>query len=222
MSIQIPVSKIEMPDSFEEYAMPIMNILRDKLVLTGSLSLKLLGVPSVRKELKYSDFDFGLKAPLTADEFSHFKDFFELQSNFEQQEEYDAETENREPRAYTAENELENKLITLKKVKHSSKNKQDVIYKMDIFNFDYISFKDIIDIDYKGYIIPVVHPGITIAYKTKYAFRNQNYKHYEDLKYIIERFIPYNNMMHKLWESKNYKRTITGEGAVHFFNEGKF
>jgi hypothetical protein len=49
MKIQIPVSKIKMPTNFEEYAIPIMNILKDKLVLTGSLSLRLLGVPFARK-----------------------------------------------------------------------------------------------------------------------------------------------------------------------------
>ena len=86
MEVQIPVSKVEMPANFEEYVIPLMSILRDKLVLTGSLSLKLLGIPSMRKELKNSDFDFGLKAPLTVEEFIHFKDFFELESNFEEQE----------------------------------------------------------------------------------------------------------------------------------------
>jgi hypothetical protein len=216
MVIQIPVSEIEMPSNFEEYAIPIMNILKDKLVLTGSLSLKLLGVPFARKELKSSDFDFGLRAPLTIDEFVHFKDFFELQSNFEDQEKYNAEDEKREPRPYTPEIELINKLITLKKVKFNSDNGIDLIYKMDIFNYDYILPKDIIEIEYKGYIIPVIHPGITISYKAKYAFRNHQTKHYDDFKHLIENFQQYNNIIIKLWENQAYKRTIVDEGVISF------
>lgn len=216
MVIQTPVSKIEMPSNFEEYVIPIMNILKDKLVLTGSLSLRLLGVPFIRKELKSSDFDFGLRAPLTIDEFVHFKDFFELQSNFEDQEKYNAEDENREPRPYTPEIELSNRLITLKKIKYNSDNGLDLVYKMDIFNCDYMLPKDIIGIEYKGYTIPVVHPGITISYKTKYAFRNHHHKHYEDLKHLIENYKQYNNIIIKLWENQTYKRTIENEGIISF------
>ena len=216
MKIQIPVSEIEMPTNFEEYVIPIMNILKDKLVLTGSLSLKLLGVPFTRRGLKNSDFDFGLRAPLTIDEFIHFKDFLELQSNFEEQEKYSAEDEEREPRPYTPEIELSNRLITLKRIKHNPDNSIDLIYKMDIFNCDYMLPKDIIEIKYKEYTIPVVHPGVTISYKAKYAFRNQHQKHYEDLKHLIEHSNTYNNIAIKLWENQTYKRTIVSEGVVSF------
>ena len=216
MVIQTPISKIEMPSNFEEYAIPVINILKDKLVLTGSLSLKLLGVPFARKELKSSDFDFGLRAPLTVDEFVHFKDFFELHSNFEEQERYSAEDEEREPRPHTPEIELSNRLITLKKVKYNSDNGLDLVYKIDIFNCDYMLSKDIIEIEYKGYIIPVVHPGITISYKAKYAFRNYHTKHYNDFKHLIENFQQYSSIINKLWENQTYKRTIVDEGVISF------
>jgi hypothetical protein len=90
---------------------------------------------------------------------------------------------------------------------------------MDIFNFDYILPVDIMDVEYKGYTISVAHPGITISYKAKYAFRNQNYKHYEDLKHLIKNFQKYHDLLVPLWENKDCKRTIVDEGVVSYKRE---
>lgn len=221
--IKHPVSKIEMPDDFNHLALPMMSFLRDKLVLTGSLSLKLLGIPIRRKNFDSSDFDFGLKAPLTVDEFVHFKDFFELESNYEQMEEYDAMVEQRDPKPYTPENELENRLIRLTKrvlVTDPKTNRQyEKTIKIDIFNFDYMLPRDIIQINYSNFLLSIIHPSVTISYKSKYAFQQSNGqydKHCDDLKFLLEHFQKYRSTVIQLWENMFYDRTIVSEGVIEF------
>lgn len=219
-----PVSRIPMPSIFNEHAASMISFTGGNLVLTGSLSLKLLGIP-LNREVKNSDFDFALKRSFTEDEYLHFKDFFGLESNAEEIEKYNAESEGRDPVPISISEELENRLITLKKVIRRADGSSYTAFKMDIFNFDYLKDKDIIDITLKDTFatIPVAHPAVTISYKAKYAFQHMygNYhKHFDDIKYLIENFTKYRRTIIPLWENRYHQRYVDSEGVIDFTPQG--
>ena len=59
---------------FEKYILPMLSM-NDKFVLTGSLSLKLMGFEPMDK---VGDFDFGLLDTFTEEEYVALKNFFQL------------------------------------------------------------------------------------------------------------------------------------------------
>jgi hypothetical protein len=62
-------------------------------------------------------------------------------------------------------------------------------YKIDIFNQKLVGKSNIVQTEYQGAMINMVHPSYCIAAKAKYAFDPRvkaSYKHLADLKEIME------------------------------------
>lgn len=154
----------------------------DKLILTGSTSLCLVGVMGQRGS---SDIDLCLTSPLTVDELSHIKDFLGL--DYREPVEYrgDFTWENT---AKDTESILKQGIIQLVK---QSPDWPVYDYKIDIFNDFFIKEEDVRLFEYKGQKIPISLPHISLMKKAKYAFdyrssRSSQEKHLNDLKRIID------------------------------------
>ena len=65
-------------DSFLNYILPILSM-NNKLLLTGSLSLKLLGFEPLDK---VGDFDLALQDNLTEEDYLNIKNFFSMRATF--------------------------------------------------------------------------------------------------------------------------------------------
>jgi len=178
-----------LPERLDKVVLPLMSF-TNKLVLGGSTALYMMG--AMKREPQ--DLDFSLKERLTTSELGHIVDFFNL--NYELTgEDYKFEEDDIgggdmvavEP---TIETVLKRDLIQLY---HYVKDKDMDIdvpnYKVDIFNQKLVGKNNIVQVEYQGVVINMVHPSYCIAAKAKYAFDPRikaSYKHLADLKQIME------------------------------------
>jgi hypothetical protein len=194
---QIQYRLNKLPDSIESIVLPILSF-SNKLILTGTSSLYVLGVfqrhPSGYHESKIiGDVDFTLREPLTLEEYLHIKDFFGLKALGEKECEYSQGFEPImgdpvEPPVFDPNEEIKRRIIQLKKYDTEGNE----IYKVDIFNKEYINEGDILllPLPHVAYNIQIQHPSITWSHKTKLALdprvsTEHNYKHSNDLKLLL-------------------------------------
>ena len=156
----------------------------NKLVLGGSTALYMIG--AMKREPQ--DLDISLKERLTHSELSHIIDFFnlnyELTNDDYKFEEDDFGGGNMVANEPTVETVLNRELIQLYHMK------DDIVdYKIDIFNQKIVGKRNIMQVNYQGAVLNMVHPSYSIAAKAKYAFDPRikaSYKHIADLKQIME------------------------------------
>jgi hypothetical protein len=172
-----------LPERLDKIVLPLMSF-TNKLVLGGSTALYMIG--AMKREPQ--DLDFSLKERLTPSELSHIIDFFNL--NYElTRDDYKFEEDDfgggnmiaTEP---TVETVLNRDLIQLYRMKDDY-----VDYKIDIFNQKLVGKSNIMQVNYQGAVLNMVHPSYCIAAKAKYAFDPRikaSYKHIADLKQIME------------------------------------
>jgi hypothetical protein len=143
-----------------KYILPILAM-NDKFVLTGSLSLKLLGFEPIGK---VGDIDIGLSASLTEEEWTTLKNFFGLVSSKSEMYNNDSkQTIKFDPNAriwqfYKEWNEPAGGELMVQ-----------VSFKMDIFNDETLRKKDIIEVYLGDFPIKLIHPSITYSYRMRYA-----------------------------------------------------
>ncbi len=181
---------------YEQFILPYFT-LSDKVVLGGSLAMKMLGLMEFEETLRQPDLDFSLTEPLTQQELSIIVDFFNLI--------------NRDENPYKPEGHIvDEKLLKqdlllftkLEEVEIMDSNLQpsgykQLIqrYKIDFFNHTYLSKRDYLPITYKTHDdqtwgIKLTHPSIILAAKAKYAFDvrvGKQFKHWEDLEELFHR-----------------------------------
>ena len=177
---------------FEKYILPMMAM-NDKFVLTGSLSLKLLGFEPMDK---IGDFDFGLLDTFTEEEWSSLKNFFGLVSHQSEMYEYtekDYLNKKFDPKAH---------LWQFYKSWSESTDNPDidrhVEFKMDIFNDEIIRKKDIITVYYDEFPVRLVHPSITLSYRMRYALdvrSSTTFKYWEKMKAFMDNAKSYYNQI---------------------------
>jgi len=148
---------------FREYILPMLAM-NNKFILTGSLSLKLLGFEPMDE---IGDFDFGLTDTFTEDEYNTLKNFFGLKDR-KGDNEYSFEAES---------NGFDSKAHMWPFIKHIYEGNEDNnelfrpanILKIDIFNDEIIRPRDIIKVYFENFEIKLVHPSITWSYRMRYA-----------------------------------------------------
>jgi len=171
---------IDTKEILDKYVLPIMAM-NEKFVLTGSLSLKLLGFEPIDK---VGDIDIGLLEPFTEEEWTTLKNFFGLSTS--QSEMYDGaskDTPKFDPKAHL-----------WKFYKHWSVDAGDnlmreVTFKMDVFNDEILRKKDIITVYLNDFPIRLIHPSITYSYRIRYALDVRGgtaYKYWERMKSFMD------------------------------------
>jgi hypothetical protein len=170
-----------------------MLAMNDKFVLTGSLSLKLLGFESIDK---IGDFDFGLLDTFTEEEWLSLKNFFNLASN--QSESYGGDPTNApkfDPKAHLWQFYKQwSEPVT-------EELSRPVGFKMDIFNDEIIRKRDIITVYYDEFPVRLVHPSITLSYRMRYALdirSTTTFKYWEKMKLFMDNAKLYYNQIRSI------------------------
>lgn len=190
---------------FEKYILPMLSM-NDKFILTGSLSLKLLGF---EKMDDIGDFDFGLLEEFNEEEYQALKNFFQLTDTAHG---YDFE-EDKEP-SFDPNAHL---WQFIKEWKEENENGEDKYshFKLDIFNDEIIRKRDIININYDEFPIKLVHPSITLSYRMRYALDIRSataFKYWNKMKTFIDDAKPYYNQLRLI--SKMIARTTEHNANV--------
>lgn len=147
-------------EAFEKYLLPLLAM-NDKFVLTGSLSLKLLGFEPLDR---VGDFDIGLTSKFTEEEYNTIKNFFGFYSSYG--ERYGDELTSKKefnPDAHLWQ------LGKAWSVPEDDMLQRSVEVKIDIFNDEMLRKKDIIEIWFDDFPIRLIHPSITYSYRMRYA-----------------------------------------------------
>ena len=182
--------------AYEQFILPYFS-LSDKVVLGGSLAMKMLGLMDFKEENRQPDLDFSLTESLTKQELSTIVDFFNLKNRDENPY---------RPEGHIVDDELLKQdlllFIKLEEVEIMDMNGQSSgytitaqKYKVDFFNHAYLKERDFIPVKYKTHNgdtidIKLTHPSIILAAKAKYAFDTRvgkQFKHWEDLEELFHR-----------------------------------
>ncbi len=175
---------------FDKYILPMLAM-NDKLCLTGSLSLKLLGFEPMEK---VGDFDLGLTEEFTEDDYNSIKIFFGLR---DAKEGYSwEEDEKRIPKF----NPKSHMWQLYKEWIEKNNNGKDInmYFKMDIFSDEMIRKKDIISVFWDDFEIKMVHPSITLSYRMRYALDSRSstsYKYWKRMDEFMKDAKPYYNLL---------------------------
>lgn len=177
-----------LPEKYEDIILPLMNV-NSKLVLGGSLALYILDIMEYDFTNRKPDLDFSLLEPLTIEELTSIKDFFNLQYKIGYND-YDVIDEN------STEDEIK-KTIKIKSLEYFLKkdliqldklnNENQTEYTVDFFNSTYLPKKELVITDYKGFELRLSHPSYILSHKSKYAYDNRvgkQFKHFQDLQKI--------------------------------------
>lgn len=196
---QVDLPKID--PYYENFLKTALNI-QPKLIITGTLGLKLCGL---FEEREVGDLDFNLTESLTEDEVLVFKDFFELTPSLGMHGYNLKQKEEKIKEIWSAKKALENPLlIQFKKYPKSKKdNTLDKIYKIDIFTKGGLSKKNILLLNVKfsdGTVIPckVTYPPIILSHKARLAFDPQAREHRKHYYDIIKNVMGDENYMNKV------------------------
>lgn len=193
-------AKDHLKEIFEKFILPMLAM-NDKFVLTGSLSLKLLGFEPIEA---VGDFDFGLSGEFTEDDYNNIKGFFDLHDM--------AQGYNRDlfPPDITPKYKFNPKahMWQFSKTWDDEDSKPDNLglvnqhyFKLDIFNDEIIRKKDIITIYYDNFEVRLLHPSITYSYRMRYALDNRSstaFKYWERMKSFMDNAKEYYNKIRKI------------------------
>ena len=178
---------------FEKYIIPMLSM-NDKFVLTGSLSLKLMGFEPMDK---VGDFDFGLLDTFTEEEYVALKNFFQLSdlSNG-----YGQESESPKTPKFNSKDHMWQFSKQWSEPTDDELQKE-LFFKMDIFNDEILRKRDIITIYYDEFPVRVVHPSVTLSYRMRYALdirSSQTFKYWEKMKVFMDNAKSYYNQIRSI------------------------
>jgi hypothetical protein len=179
---------------FDKYVLPMLAM-NDKFVLTGSLSLKLLGFEPIDR---VGDIDIGLLSPFTEEEWTTLKNFFGLQST-------QSEMYNTDP---TQAPKFDPNAHMWQFYKQWSEPVDDELmrtidFKMDIFNDEMLRKKDIIEVYLGDFPVRLVHPSITYSYRMRYALdvrTSKTFKYWEQMMDRMKNAKSYYNMIRAIYK----------------------
>jgi len=175
--------------SFEKFILPMLAM-NNKICLTGSLSLKLLGFEPMEK---VGDFDLGLTEVFTEEDYNSIKNFFDLNDSTRG---YSWEEE-KKPFTFDPNAKMWQFTKTLEEPVDSDLNK-NMFFKIDIFNDEIIRKKDIISVFFDDFEIQLVHPSITLSYRMRYALDSRSstsYKYWKRMDSFMKDAKPYYNLL---------------------------
>lgn len=174
---------------FEKHILPMLAM-NDKFLLTGSLSLKLLGFEPIDN---VGDFDFALLSKFTEEDYHNTKNFFGLRDNINDSNYGDVPS-----KPFTF--DLNAHLWQFSKSWGEPTDDPDInksmFFKLDIFNDEIIRKKDIITVYYDDFPIRLVHPSITLSYRMRYALDVRGttaFKYWEKMKGLMDNAKSYYN-----------------------------
>ena len=178
---------------FEKYILPMLSM-NDKFVLTGSLSLKLMGFEPMDK---VGDFDFGLLDTFTEEEYVALKNFFQLSdlSNG-----YGQESESPKTPKFNSKDHMWQFSKQWSEPTDDELQKE-LFFKMDIFNDEILRKRDIITIYYDEFPVRLVHPSVTLSYRMRYALdirSSQTFKYWEKMKVFMDNAKSYYNQIRSI------------------------
>lgn len=178
---------------FEKYILPMLAM-NDKFVLTGSLSLKLMGFEPMDI---VGDFDFGLLDTFTEEEYVALKNFFQLSdsSNGYGWEAESPKTPKFDPKAHMWQ------LSKRWSEPVDAEVQRTLFFKMDIFNDEILRKRDIITVYYDEFPIRLVHPSVTLSYRMRYALdirSSTTFKYWEKMKAFMDNAKSYYNQIRSI------------------------
>lgn len=176
-------------EAFEKYLLPLLAMC-DKFVLTGSLSLKLLGLEQLDT---VGDFDLGLLDKFTEDDYNNIKNFFGFHDV--------AHGYHRDvlPPDITPKPSFypEARLWQFSKSWDHDSTDMPTLAKyirIDIFNDEKLRKKDIIEVYFDDFPIRLIHPSITYSYRMRYALDQRgstSFKYWERMVDFMKDAKPY-------------------------------
>jgi hypothetical protein len=174
---------------FEKYILPMLAM-NNKFILTGSLSLKLLGFEPIEG---VGDFDLALLDKFTEEDYHNIKNFFGLHDNI-----HDNNYGNVSDKPFVF--DLKARLWQFSKSWAESTDNPDInksmFFKLDIFNDEIIRERDTITVYYDEFPIKLVHPSITLSYRMRYALDVRGataFKYWEKMKVLMDNAKSYYN-----------------------------
>ena len=185
---------------FDKYILPMLAM-NDKFVLTGSLSLKLLGFEPIDR---VGDIDIGLLSPFTEEEWTTLKNFFGLMST-------QSEMYNTDP-TYAPKFDPNAHMWQFYKTWNESSPvngpvgdelQREVGFKMDIFNDEMLRKKDIIEVYLGDFPVRLIHPSITYSYRMRYALdvrTSKTFKYWEQMMDRMKNAKSYYNMIRAIYK----------------------
>jgi hypothetical protein len=197
---------------FEKYILPMLAM-NEKFVLTGSLSLKLLGFEPMDK---VGDFDFGLLDTFTEEEYVSLKNFFGLHDTTHG---YGREQFHQD---ITPKPEFYPKAHMWQFSKRWSEPvdadlAKELFFKMDIFNDEMLRKKDIITVYYDEFPVRLIHPSITLSYRMRYALdvrSSTTFKYWEKMKVFMDNAKSYYNQIRAIgkMQARVHEHNVNIEG----------
>ena len=146
-------------EAFDKYLLPLLAM-NDKFVLTGSLSLKLLGFEPLDK---VGDFDIGLTSAFTEEEFTTVKNFFGFFTSYGEKYGYESDKKGFDPNAHLWQFSKHWEINVNEELSRSTE------IKIDVFNDEMLRKRDIIEIYFDDFPVRLIHPSITYSYRMRYA-----------------------------------------------------
>ena len=166
-------------EAFDKYLLPLLAM-NDKFVLTGSLSLKLLGFEPLDR---VGDFDIGLTSAFTEEEFNTIKNFFGFFTSYGEKYGYEPDKKGFDPNAHLWQF---NKHWEINVNEELSKSAE---IKIDIFNDEMLRKRDIIEIYFDDFPVRLIHPSITYSYRMRYALDQRSsttFKYWERMDHFMK------------------------------------
>ena len=166
-------------EAFDKYLLPLLAM-NDKFVLTGSLSLKLLGFEPLDK---VGDFDIGLTSAFTEEEFNTIKNFFGFFTSYGEKYGYEPDKKGFDPNAHLWQFNKHWEINVNEELSRSTE------IKIDIFNDEMLRKKDIIEIYFDDFPVRLIHPSVTYSYRMRYALDQRSsttFKYWERMDHFMK------------------------------------
>ena len=166
-------------EAFDKYLLPLLAM-NDKFVLTGSLSLKLLGFEPLDK---VGDFDIGLTSAFTEEEFTTIKNFFGFFTSYGEKYGHVPDKKEFDPNAHLWQFSKHWEINVNEELSRSTE------IKIDIFNDEMLRKKDIIEIYFGDFPIRLIHPSVTYSYRMRYALDQRGsttFKYWERMDHFMK------------------------------------
>jgi len=166
-------------EAFDKYLLPLLAM-NDKFVLTGSLSLKLLGFEPLDK---VGDFDIGLTSAFTEEEFNTIKNFFGFFTSYGEKYGYESDKKGFDPNAHLWQFSKHWEINVNEELSKSAE------IKIDIFNDEMLRKRDIIEIYFDDFPVRLIHPSITYSYRMRYALDQRSsttFKYWERMDHFMK------------------------------------
>jgi len=166
-------------EAFDKYLLPLLAM-NDKFVLTGSLSLKLLGFEPLDK---VGDFDIGLTSAFTEEEFTTIKNFFGFFTSYGEKYGHISDKKEFDPNAHLWQFGKHWEISVNEELSRSTE------IKIDIFNDEMLRKKDTIEIYFGDFPVRLIHPSITYSYRMRYALDQRGsttFKYWERMDHFMK------------------------------------